>query len=138
MYVFKLQHSHFSDFGPETKIWNSNMDHLEQLLLKAFCSPMKFFFNFRYIQCKFHLQIRQPFLHRISQKKKLGGFQPHMKRLITRHLYQHEKNQISQVSNVHAEFRQNYIHAQTFNNQFNTLLKQLEFRKHFYTILKIA
>ena len=84
MEVFGLQHSHFSDFGHETKIWNSNMDHLEQLLLKAFCSPMKFFFQLSLYIVQNSFANSTAIFAQNQQKIFFGGFQPHMKRLITR------------------------------------------------------
>ena len=84
MEVFGLQHSHFSDFGHETKIWNSNLDHLEQLLLKAFCSPMKFFFQLSLYIVRNSFANSTAIFAQNQQKNFFGGFQPHMKRLITR------------------------------------------------------
>jgi len=57
----------FSDIDHETKIWNSNLDHLEQRTKGIFFSD-EFFFDFPYLWRKIHLKIRQPFFKRISHK----------------------------------------------------------------------
>ena len=43
--VFWLQLAHFWDFGKIKKIWNSNLDHFQQLLLNTFLPTMTFIFR---------------------------------------------------------------------------------------------
>ena len=82
----------FSDIDHETKIWNSNLDHLQQLLLMSFFPPMNFFSRL----LLYIVQISFANMTAIFAQNQLifvfWGIQPHMNWEITRHLHQHEKN----------------------------------------------
>ena len=57
----------FLRFCQNKKNWNSNLDHLEQLLLNRFCSKMKLIFFTFYSKCGFrNMHIIKAFLGKMK------------------------------------------------------------------------